>query len=98
MSEPAKIPHWKDMDEGWNGQFLQHWRKRHHHPGVFDTTPENFPDDSKPLWYAIRSLHDRIHAGKAREGESMEDFPIPTDHVHLLPLAEQIKKDLEELI
>lgn len=91
MAEVAKIPHPKDMDEGWEGQFLQHWVKRHSYEGYFDKTHEVFKDDSAPLWSAIKSLHNRIHEGKA-------DIEVPTDHLHLIPLAEQIKKDLEDLI
>lgn len=91
MTQPAKIPHWRDMDEGWQGQFLQHWAKRHRYPGEFDETHLRFQDDSQPLWFAIRGLHDRIHAGT-------EGFPVPTDHVHLPPLDEQIKKDLEDVL
>jgi len=91
MNEVAKIPSPKDMDEGWEGQFLQHWVKRHQIDGYFDKTHETFKDDSTPLWSAIKALHNRIHDGKT-------DIPVPDDHVHLLPLAEQIKKDLEELI
>jgi hypothetical protein len=79
------------MDEGWQGQFLQHWVKRHSYSGVFDETHLRFQDDSQPIWFAIRSLHERIHSGDS-------EFDIPKDHIHLPPLAEQIKRDLEELL
>lgn len=88
MPDMAKVPHWRDMD--WS-QFLQHWDKRHSYEGVFDTTSDRFPDDDAPIWYAIRSLHDRIHDGKS-------EFPIPADHIHLPPVPEEIKRALEELI
>lgn len=74
------------------GQFRGHWAKRHSYPGAFDKTHEKFLDDDEPIWYAIRRLHDKIHDGET------DDFALPEDHIHLLPLAEQIKKDLEELI
>jgi len=96
-TEPAKIPHWRDMD--W-GQFKAHWEKRHVYENMFDKTGEKFPDDDDPLWYAIRALHDRIHSGVGRRGDPM-DIPIPTDHVHLAPLPPpdpEIQRQLEELI
>lgn len=93
MAEPvAKLPAPEDMDVGWNGQFLQHWVKRHSHHGIFDTTHERYPDDSVPLWYGIRMWHDRIHAG------SIDDLPAPTDHVHLPRLDPQIQKDLKDIL
>lgn len=87
MAEVAKIPHPKDMDEGENGQFLQHWAKRHSYPGIFDQTHLKFTDDSEPLWSAIKRLHERVHNGDS-------EFPVPTDHLHLEPIS----KMLEELI
>lgn len=91
MADIAKVPHWRDLDEGYQGQFLQHWVKRHSYPGVFDDTHETFQDDSQPLWFAIRGLHDKIH-----DGES--EFPVPEDHVHLEPLDAAIARQLDELI
>ena len=88
MTDMARIPHWRDYD---HNDFLNHWVKRHSHPGVFDCTAERFPDDDQPIWYAIRSLHDRIHEGKS-------EFPIPTDHIHLPPVDPEIQRLLEELI
>lgn len=87
MAEVAKIPHPYDMDQGWEGQFLQHWAKRHSIPGIFNETHTKFPDDSQPLWSAIRRLHERIHAGES-------EFDIPTDHIHLA----SVSKELEELL
>lgn len=87
MADVAKIPHPYDMDQGWEGQFLQHWVKRHSYPGIFDLTHERFQDDSQPLWTAIRRLHERIHSGDS-------EFPIPTDHVHLPSLT----RELEDLL
>lgn len=91
LTDVAKIPHPKDMDTGYGGQFIQHWQKRHYYEGVFSSTHIQFPNDDTPLWSAIKALHNRIHEGKT-------EFPLPEDHVHLEPLDRDIAKLLEELL
>lgn len=76
LTEDVNHLHWRDLGPG---DFLRHWSTHHQIPGVFDTTHLNFPDDQVPLWFAIRSLHDRIHAGAS-------EFPVPRGHTHSHPL------------
>lgn len=85
MPDLAKVPHWRDMDQG---MFLAHWVKRHSYPGYFDKLHEKYPDDDANIWWAIKGHHDKIHAG------TFKGFEIPADHVHLLSVSQL----LEELL
>lgn len=93
MADVAKVPDWHDMDDG---QFLQHWVKRHGHHGHFDTLHEKYPDDDHNIWWAIRGHHDKIHAGTFEPGNPR--FDPPADHVHLPRVDPEIYRLLEELI
>lgn len=92
----AKVPSHYDMD--W-GQFAQHWVKRHApYSPQWDGIAEKYPDDDAPIWWSLKSVHERNHQGRGRRIDEEPDGPCPTDHVHLPRVDPDIQRQLEELL